>query len=101
MVVSLKLPSTATCSAGQPMRPPTAPVLQLGGQLGPPMGASHTRGVGLMEAGNWDGAVREFSEALDNAQGAACKKEAQYLAAVKLLKVGDLSCLLGPRRGWN
>ena len=78
------------------MRPPTAPVLQLGGQLGPPMGASHTRGVGLMEAGNWDGAVKEFSKALDNAQGAACRKEAQYLAAVKLLKVGDLSCLQAP-----
>ena len=97
MVVCLNLPTTAICYVGQPMRPPTAPVLQLGGQLGPPMGASHTRGVGLMEAGNWDGAVKEFSKALDNAQGAACRKEAQYLAAVKLLKVGDLSCLLAPR----
>ena len=39
-----------------------------------------------MEAGNWDQAVKAFGQALDNARGTACTKEAQYLAAVRLLK---------------
>lgn len=48
---------------------------------------SHAKGVSLMEAGNWDAAVQAFGQALDTARGDACSKEAQYLAAVRLLKV--------------
>lgn len=40
-----------------------------------------------MEAGNWDAAVKAFGQALDNARGDVCVKEAQYLAAVMLLRV--------------
>ena len=43
-----------------------------------------------MEAGNWDQAVKAFGQALDNARGTACTKEAQYLAAVRLLKASPL-----------
>ena len=48
---------------------------------------SHAKGVSLMEAGNWDSAVQAFGQALDTARGDACTKEAQYFAAVRLLKV--------------
>ena len=47
--------------------------------------ASHAKAVFFMEAGNWAGATQAFSEALSNARGAACAKEAQYLASVRLL----------------
>ena len=46
-----------------------------------------------MESGNWDGAVKAFGQALDNARGDACTKEAQYLAAVRLLKVKSAAAL--------
>ena len=51
---------------------------------------SHAKGVSLMEAGNWDQAVKAFGQALDNARGSACTKEAQYLAAVRLLKASGV-----------
>lgn len=56
------------------------------GQGATPVG-SHAKGVSLMEAGNWDAAVKAFGQALDNARGDVCIKEAQYLAAVMLLRV--------------
>lgn len=59
-----------------------------GGLAGPsvPVG-SHAKGVSLMEGGNWDAAVQAFGQALDTARGDVSTKEAQYLAAVRLLKV--------------
>ena len=67
------------------MRPPPSPSK---GGAPVPVG-SHAKGVSLMEAGNWDQAVKAFGQALDNARGTACTKEAQYLAAVRLLKASS------------
>lgn len=69
-----------------PMRPPPSPRLTSPGGAPLPVGL-HAKGVSLMEAGKWDLAVKAFGQALDNARGSACTKEAQYLAAVRLLKV--------------
>ena len=68
------------------MRPPPSPSRGAAPGAGPLPVGSHAKGVSLMEAGNWDQAVKAFGQALDNAQGNACTKEAQYLAAVRLLK---------------
>ncbi len=79
------------------MRPPPSPIRNAASGQGPiPVGA-HAKGVSLMEAGNWDAAVKAFGQALDNARGDTCTKEAQYLAAVMLLKVShnDMTMLLG------
>ena len=74
-------------AANSPMRPPPSPMRTAGpGQGAVPVG-SHAKGVSLMEAGNWDAAVKAFGQALDNARGDVCVKEAQYLAAVMLLRV--------------
>ena len=70
-----------------PMRPPPSPSRIATPGVGPVPVGSHAKGVSLMEAGSWDAAVQAFGQALDNARGAACTKEAQYLAAVRLLKV--------------
>ncbi|KAL3157200.1 hypothetical protein ABBQ38_001439 [Trebouxia sp. C0009 RCD-2024] len=70
-----------------PMRPPPSPRLTSPGGAPLPVGL-HAKGVSLMEAGKWDLAVKAFGQALDNARGSACTKEAQYLAAVRLLKEG-------------
>ncbi len=79
-------------SANSPMRPPPSPIRNAAPGQGPiPVGA-HAKGVSLMEAGNWDAAVKAFGQALDNARGDTCTKEAQYLAAVMLLKVGHNAC---------
>lgn len=69
-----------------PMRPPPSPSR---GGAPVPVG-SHAKGVSLMEAGNWDQAVKAFGQALDTARGSACTKEAQYLAAVRLLKASPV-----------
>ena len=78
------------------MRPPPSPsrIGALG--AGPTPVGSHAKGVSLMEAGNWDGAVKAFGQALDNARGDACTKEAQYLAAVRLLKAS--ACTYCPQQ---
>ena len=84
-------------AANSPMRPPPSPIRNAALGQGPiPVGA-HAKGVSLMEAGNWDAAVKAFGQALDNARGDTCTKEAQYLAAVMLLKVCCNACcaLLG------
>ncbi|KAK9810383.1 hypothetical protein WJX72_009786 [[Myrmecia] bisecta] len=47
--------------------------------------ATHAAGVALMESGQWDGAAASFSLAL-TAPGGKRSAEAQYLAAVRLLK---------------
>ncbi len=73
-------------TANSPMRPPPSPVRNSAPGLGPVPVGSHAKGVSLMESGNWDAAVKAFGQALDNAHGDACTKEAQYLAAVRLLK---------------
>lgn len=71
------------------MRPPPSPRMTAPGGVPVPVG-SHAKGVSLMEAGKWDLAVKAFGQALDNAHGSACTKEAQYLAAVRLLKASPL-----------
>ncbi len=79
------------------MRPPPSPIRNPASGQGPiPVGA-HAKGVSLMEAGNWDAAVKAFGQALDNARGDTCTKEAQYLAAVMLLKVCHNACCTASR----
>ena len=75
--------------ATKPAPVPDAPI----SSTAPPAGAM-AAGLHAMEAGQWDQARADMTQALHHAVGADTERAAQYLVAVQLCKVCTIVCML-------